>query len=164
MPEMSDIVPSVISQTINFSDYQELNMEHHSPSTDNSVVRSWSPFTGSLKMFLTFSKTLTFYIAYVASTLNVSYQFVIDQQRRELVVYKFDGAEKVEMKNESFGGYYLLKKNLLFIQRKATHWEIGNRDGVVTVEDRSLLKMKFWGISSSSTKPVKLTYWKHIGR
>ncbi len=115
-------------------------------------------------MFLTFSKTLTFYIAYVASTLNVSYQFVIDLQRRELVVYKFDGAEKVEMKNESFGGYYLLKKNLLFIQRKATHWEIGNRDGVVTVEDRSLLKMKFWGISSSSTKPVKLTYWKHIGR
>jgi hypothetical protein len=69
------------------------------------------------------------------------------------------------LKNESFSHHFHKKKRLFFVNRNDTHWVIGHESGVVqTVEDTSLFKRRYWGIACSSLKPVKLTYWKHIGR
>jgi hypothetical protein len=115
-------------------------------------------------MFLTFHETLTLYIALDPSVFALfSYKFVVDTKRMEIGVYKSSHGTVTEMKNETFSQQYHEKKMLFFIHRSATQWEIGHSAGAVTVADSTSLKMKFWGIACSSVKPVKLTFWKHIG-
>ena len=140
-------------------------MEHHSLTSDTSLVRSWSTFTGFLKMFLTFHDSLTLYFSGQPSIkATTSFLFKIDTQRKELIVFKSTEGKRKEITKKSFSYQFDSKKGLLFIKRNSTHWEIGHSSGVVTtVADTTQYRMKYWGIACSSFKPVELTYWKHIG-
>lgn len=157
--------PNIHTPLITIADYQELNMEHRSLTTDTSVVRSWSPFTGFLKTYLSFYEKLTLYLANLPSVMASSvYQFVIDTQRKELAVYKVTNGQRVEMMNQSFLTQFYTKKKLFSINRNETHWVIGSDGLPEAIADSSEHQVRYWGIACSSLKPVKLTFWKHVGR
>ena len=154
----------VLNIYLTIADYQELNMEHRSLSSNTSLVRSWSPFTGFLKMYLSFHETLTLYLADVPSIMaSTFYQFVIDTRRKELGVYKVTDGVRVEMVNQSFSAQFHEQKRLFVVNRNETHWIIGGNGLPQAIEDSSKDQMKYWGIACSSLNPVKLTFWKHIG-
>ena len=140
-------------------------MEHHSLPTDTSVVRSWSPFTGFLKMYLSFHEILTLYLASLPSVkATLVYQFVIDTKRKELGVYKVTSKERVEMMNKTFLAQFHGNKRLFWINRNESHWIIGTDGTPEAIADSSKHQVRYWGIACSSLEPVKLTFWKHIGR